>query len=729
MLQTASADTKKATARGNSQPQAAPDGLLLAPPVPALGNQATLRLMRKCDCGGAPDCDCDMGADKKKKEKDAPRTALHRKASGSGALLSSALLDRDSQSFFEARSQHKASSQAAAPAVPRIEIGAVDDPLEAEANSTAERVMRMPRSVPPSAAASTKGSDPGDNKLHRQAVGAGPSAAPDIVHEVLRSQGQPLPSDVRSDMEARMGHNFADVSLHTDERAGASAETVAAQAYTVGRHIVFAPGRFDPASTAGRRLLAHELAHAAGHPSGLPAPAGDLRISTPAEPAEQHAVAVSEGSAGSAESPAAPPGLFRQAAGIVGLTGVTVNQPRATVPPEAGLSLKANISPANAPGVTLSIVGNNAAIDPGTTVNNADGTITVAATQTGGTAHVEATQNATGPGGATLTSTAPSTAPLTFTASPSGITSTTSSPRGVRGFYGGDFTHTFTSPAGGQTALERSHVNEQFAAATGTNLKLTGPLATVNVAVNNPEAPTSGWDLDSSGTMVAPDHVDWGNTADARPFVANASRPSPSPGLPQDLTATQDFRNLSFPSKKYGAAVTSTTHRRAIEDRGNKLQAVTSAGINSEVVEDYAGPTVFRRCTANPTSIPVTAPPPPKGKTPTAPGAKAPAVTTSTITVDAEGQPAKPKFSINQPDLGCKISIGGVLTPGNTAGKVTVRAGNTVNFDETTVTLIPLPTAPPPTTTPPTSPPASPPASPTPTLPAPTQNPNPNPKP
>jgi len=59
VLQTVSADTKQTTARGNSKPQPAPDRRL-APPVPALGNQATLRLMRKCDCG-APDCDCDMG--------------------------------------------------------------------------------------------------------------------------------------------------------------------------------------------------------------------------------------------------------------------------------------------------------------------------------------------------------------------------------------------------------------------------------------------------------------------------------------------------------------------------------------------------------------------------------------------------------------------------------------------------------------------------------------------
>ncbi len=86
MLQAASTDTKKATARGNSQPPSVP-AYLLSPPVSMLGNQAALRLRRKCDCGAGPDCDCDMGNDKKKKERESPKTALHRKPLASGALL------------------------------------------------------------------------------------------------------------------------------------------------------------------------------------------------------------------------------------------------------------------------------------------------------------------------------------------------------------------------------------------------------------------------------------------------------------------------------------------------------------------------------------------------------------------------------------------------------------------------------------------------------------------
>jgi Domain of unknown function (DUF4157) len=523
----------------------------------------------------------------------------------------------------------------------------------------------------------------GDNQLHRHAAGPAPGAAPVIVHEVLRGQGRPMQAAVQRDMEARLGHNFADVRVHTDERAGASAEAVAAHAYTVGRHIVFAPGLFDPGSAQGRRLLAHELTHAAAHPPGLPTPSGDLRISTPAEAAERHAVMVSEGSATPAVAPAARPSLFRQAKGPVLLTGVTVNHSRVTVPPEPKLTFTATKAPASAPSVTFTVAGDNATIAAGTTINSATGAITVDPGQTGGSAHVEATQTVTDPSGTTITTT--QTAPFNFSAIPSAITSTSASRRGVAGSYGGDFTHTFASPAGGQTALEGSHVNEQFPAAKGTTLNVTGKLGTLTVAVNDSNSAAAGWDLDSSGTMTGPDHVGWVNTFDARPFVANASNPSPSDVLPQELTATQNFRSLSFPSRTYGAAaVASTTHRRAIEDRSNRLKAVTSSGISAEVEEDYAGPTVFRRCSATPASIPVAAP--------AAPGTKAPPAKTSTITVDAEGKVATPKFSIVPPDLGCKITAGGVLTPGTTAGTVTVHAGDAKNFDETTVTLTPPPT-------------------------------------
>ncbi|HEX7318111.1 MAG TPA: DUF4157 domain-containing protein [Pyrinomonadaceae bacterium] len=85
--------------------------------------------------------------------------------------------------------------------------------------------------------------------------------APPVVSEALSSPGRPLEQSTRSFMEGRFGHDFGRVRVHTDEQAAASARALGATAYTVGPHIVFRRGGYSPETTAGRRLLAHELAH------------------------------------------------------------------------------------------------------------------------------------------------------------------------------------------------------------------------------------------------------------------------------------------------------------------------------------------------------------------------------------------------------------------------------------------------------------------------------------
>lgn len=62
-------------------------------------------------------------------------------------------------------------------------------------------------------------------------------------------------------MEPRFNRDFGDVRIHTDGQATRSAAAIDARAYTVGKDIVFASDAYRPHSPAGRRLLAHELAH------------------------------------------------------------------------------------------------------------------------------------------------------------------------------------------------------------------------------------------------------------------------------------------------------------------------------------------------------------------------------------------------------------------------------------------------------------------------------------
>lgn len=98
-------------------------------------------------------------------------------------------------------------------------------------------------------------------------------AIPAVVGPVLRSPGSPLDAATRTVMETQFNHDFGRVRVHTDERADASARAVHAIAYTVGQDIVFREGTFAPTTTAGRRLLAHELTHVVqqSHPIATPA--------------------------------------------------------------------------------------------------------------------------------------------------------------------------------------------------------------------------------------------------------------------------------------------------------------------------------------------------------------------------------------------------------------------------------------------------------------------------
>jgi len=81
------------------------------------------------------------------------------------------------------------------------------------------------------------------------------------VQSPLPSDGVPLEPSTRAQMESRFGQDFSAVRVHTDERAAAAADAQDASAYTLGQHIVFGQGSFAPGTTAGTRLLSHELAH------------------------------------------------------------------------------------------------------------------------------------------------------------------------------------------------------------------------------------------------------------------------------------------------------------------------------------------------------------------------------------------------------------------------------------------------------------------------------------
>ncbi len=110
------------------------------------------------------------------------------------------------------------------------------------------------------------------------------AGVPSVVNETIRSNGAPLDLHTRSFMEKRFGHDFSRVRIHNDSAAARSAREVNALAYTVGHDIVFGAGQYTPGSSAGKKLLAHELTHviqqSQPNPSVAPA-AYSLRLILP----------------------------------------------------------------------------------------------------------------------------------------------------------------------------------------------------------------------------------------------------------------------------------------------------------------------------------------------------------------------------------------------------------------------------------------------------------------
>jgi hypothetical protein len=140
-----------------------------------------------------------------------------------------------------------------------LAIGRHDDPLERDADWMAARALAEST---PSVARPTR-LDP--------ARPDGQIAAPSPVHAALRTPGQPLDAATRAALEPRFSHDFSGVRIHADGASAEAARSIGATAFTLGSDIVLGVDRTALQGEAGRRLLAHELAHVVqqgGSPSG-----------------------------------------------------------------------------------------------------------------------------------------------------------------------------------------------------------------------------------------------------------------------------------------------------------------------------------------------------------------------------------------------------------------------------------------------------------------------------
>jgi Domain of unknown function (DUF4157) len=126
------------------------------------------------------------------------------------------------------------------------------DALERDADEIAAQVMRTPE---------TTGASSPRGKQSPSASDRGPARVEAGAQTALTGAGVPLPESARAFFEPRFDTDFSEVRVHSGPDAARSAASVQARAYAFGRDVVFARGEYAPGSNAGKRLLAHELAH------------------------------------------------------------------------------------------------------------------------------------------------------------------------------------------------------------------------------------------------------------------------------------------------------------------------------------------------------------------------------------------------------------------------------------------------------------------------------------
>lgn len=148
---------------------------------------------------------------------------------------------------------------------PKLEVGSASDPLEREADSIADKVVRMKAGGDCAACGRGEPCDGGAKVRRAGGTGGGGAIAlaPAAEASVRRatSGGEPLPAPVRAAMEPRFGADFSGVRVHRDSAAADSARGIGARAYTLGDHIAFGAGQWAPGTNHGDRLIAHELTH------------------------------------------------------------------------------------------------------------------------------------------------------------------------------------------------------------------------------------------------------------------------------------------------------------------------------------------------------------------------------------------------------------------------------------------------------------------------------------
>ena len=185
--------------------------------------------------------------------------------------------------------QHAAGNQAVGALIQaKLQVGAVDDPLEREADRVAKKVVAGTHRHEGPACADCSPVTAGDTAIRRAVAGGGAAGGEldvdtDGAIRQASGRGRPLDPDVQRSMEAGFGVDFSGVNVHDDAAADGLNRQLGARAFTAGSDIFFRQGEYAPQTAGGRELLAHELTHVVQQ--GAAGSAGGDAVHRSADPA------------------------------------------------------------------------------------------------------------------------------------------------------------------------------------------------------------------------------------------------------------------------------------------------------------------------------------------------------------------------------------------------------------------------------------------------------------
>jgi Domain of unknown function (DUF4157) len=114
-----------------------------------------------------------------------------------------------------------------------------------------------------------------------------PSGQVENAIESKRGGGQNLDTGVRKQMETALGADLTGVRVHTDNQSDSLNRSLNARAFTTGQDIFFSQGAYQPGSSTGRELIAHEVTHVVQQGGGEVRRA--MTVSQPGDPHEVEA--------------------------------------------------------------------------------------------------------------------------------------------------------------------------------------------------------------------------------------------------------------------------------------------------------------------------------------------------------------------------------------------------------------------------------------------------------